>query len=458
MNLTDNNCFETRDGYGCEMVSAVHQAASQALKLAANMTAGRTPKNSIQNAQLNGFFSSLANSVKSSLIRTNLFPIVQAKALVSGGPKAAWNATTTELRAAQGDAAGPIGQVVTTVAPFFGPIGKLVAVAVAFAGADYQRKQAKAAQLVQSGAGGAELIAKYKEIAGQIPGRLIGVDGLKQILGTFVNAGGYPPLTVDREPGSPASRVAYEFALQAAQAALVNNPNAAAGDVYRNEFQRLRSVDPRNAWIGGMYVQKGVAQEQLFIDLIDAALASINSQAPFSYGIEAPQEVAAPVVNVNSTLPPGTFPPVNVSLQPVNISPIVTPPATLPANISPSVTPPVALTSAGVDQSTQNYINALLAQMKEQGANNAQMMQASMAALAQRGVNTSAPRVQSAVAADVQQVQTAGLANVNPWLLAGLGGIALVFALARPGRTGTSRGARARLGNPRYRKRRRSKR
>ena len=69
--------------------------------------------------------------------------------------------------------------------------------------------------------------------------------------------------------------------------------------------------------------------------------------------------------------------------------------------------------------------------MQQQGASQAQMMDAAMNQLRAAGMNTAQPAVQQAAAQVVAAPQTAGV-SPSMMIVAGLGALAVVFALARP--------------------------
>jgi hypothetical protein len=381
------------------------------------------------NPQLAGFFSSLVDSVKTTLVA----PLQATNDLLTHGT----NAAKADLAAGQSALKKEIVGVSSVVAPvvsIFGPAGMAIGAALKLGSAKIQSDQAKAASLNAAVGNDMQVANTYKGMAGSVPGRNIGTQTLQQVMGAFVRAGGYPPLKFDREPDSPASDKTIQWAAQAAQGGIARGA-ASAQDIYNNEFQALIGSDPNAMkWMRGPFVQPGNAQYQLFIDFIDAAAAAQNPNFPYSYGVQASdlvQPVAAP-----SSFPGSPTTDVATSAS------LATPPtmtnqtAMLPAPVATPVAaaaPPIgaqSLAQAGVPVATSDQVAQMLSTMQAQGASQAQMLSAALAALQTQGVNTQAPAIQQAAAQSVAQAQSPGLLSSIPtwaFLAAGAGVVYLLM-------------------------------
>jgi hypothetical protein len=255
----------------------------------------------MQNQSLSGFFSTIADSLK----RTNLFPITLTQSLISGGPSSALQTIKDEGHAAAGDfsvVGKPIGAIVSVFNPVVGgAIGALSTVAQG----DVSRQRAQAQALAQTTGNSAQLIAAYKALMGQVAGRDIGDATLRQVVSALTNAGGYPPIRTD-SASSPTSVSSWDMAQRAAQAGLARGAKTAE-DVFANEWRADVSGNPQHAWALGMYVTPGNAQRQVFVDMIDAALAMQNPNVPYSYGYDAaapaPPPAPAPSIAVATAAP-----------------------------------------------------------------------------------------------------------------------------------------------------------
>ena len=418
MNLTyEDYCYSSPERASRErrQFVAMHQVAKKA---------GVT-KNA-QGTQLAGFFSDIGNTLKSSLIRTNLFPVTLTKALVSGGPSGALQAVKNEGHAAAGDFS-KLGPIVTPIAGAINPlVGAAVGAVTTAAKVDVAKQQQRASALNAAG-NDQQLNAAYKQVARTVPGRAIGPDALKQVLGAFVRMGGFPPIRVDQEPNSPASRTAWENAQKAAAQSLARGDYSAV-NAFNNDFKQIAASTPGQQWMIGQYVTAPGSddnfQSQIFVDMIDAAMAQMNPNVPYSYGVQSSDYVQAPTPTTVSapSMPTTVSAPLPAPTQSVQT----------PQPIAYAPPNPQPLQQVGVDPATQAQINAMLQSMQQQGANQQQMYAAMMSQLANAGVNTQAPQVQQAAAATLQPM-TAGLSgNTSLWIAGGLAVLAVMFALARP--------------------------
>lgn len=421
----------------------------QALTAEMKSVNARASASGANTPQLGGFFSSVVNFVKT----TTSAPLKGAQALITGGPSAALAQTKQDFASGAKSAAG-FASVVAPIASVFGPIGKVVALGLtgiklkvdanqAKATADYQLKSQAAAQLQQSSGDVNALLQQYAQIAGNIPGRVIGsstmhalVDAALQSGLIAASTGKWPNMLLDFYD-SVDNQCATNHKARCPQGLSVAVKNAVAAGVYDPQQILSQYWAPLATQVTGAHgnwiMPTDPMAKQILIDAIDELVAAANPNAPFTYGINPdPAPVAAVPVAVSPVLL--AQPPVAATAPPVQIT---------PAMVTPTSTPlaPPALVAAGIDPATSAMIQKMMDQMSAQNASAAQMQAAAMQALQNQGVNTNAPAVQQAVVADANaaKVQTAGLGSINPWVLGGVGALALVFALARPAKRGSRR-------------------
>lgn len=290
--------------------------------------------------------------------------------------------------------------------------------------------QAAASALTHKGGGmNAELqrlqalVKDYQNMAGTVPGRVLGVAKLKDVLASWLPFGAWPPISQDTEK-TPASRTFWENAQEAARRGLARGATSAE-DIYNREWPQVYGANPLQAWMKG---RGDPGQKELTIDFIDAAMAQFNPSIPPSYGTQAAPAPAALPVNIA----PANVP-VQVSQQPI-LTASAPAPISAPSFAAPSFAAPqdqtraAALQQAGIDPMVSNQISQLLTAMQSQGASQAQMMNASLQALAARGVNTSVPAVQQAVKS---ASGAGGIGQYLPWIAGGVGLIGLIFVLTR---------------------------
>lgn len=422
------NLIKSRPAITRELLSANEKAAASGVG---------TP-------QLGGFFSSVANFVKT----TTSAPLKATQALIQGGPSAALAQTKADFRSGAKSAAG-FASVVAPVASVFGPIGKIVALGLtgvklkvdsdkAKATADYQLKQAAAQQLQQTSGDVAALLQQYAQIAGNIPGRIIGASTMKQLVAAALQSGliaastGQWPDMVNDFYDATDNSCATNAKHRCPQGLAVAVKNAVSAGVFDPQQILTQFWAPKATEVTGAHgnwiMPTDPMAKQILIDAIDQLVAQQNPSAPFTYGInpDPAQEVALPAP-IPTTTAAASLAPITTGLV-QNLPPVI--------NVSVPASPP-ALQAAGIDPATSAMIQKMMDQMAAQNATSAQMQAAAMQALAASGANVNSPAVQQAAVADVNaaKVVSAGT-SVNPWVLGGLAVAAVLFATARPARGG----------------------
>jgi hypothetical protein len=370
-----------------------------------------------RNQSLGGFFSDVFDTLK-SVVKAPIDLLVHGP----GAAKDDLHAARSGIEAVGASVLGPAGALVSI---FYPPAGA----AMVLAGKKLSADKDAASALSAMANAGIPLVQKYQSLAGSMAGRFIPIETLANILLAWVDGGGFPPLNAANSHGLPVVD-SFNGCLQNAVKAGLARGATAAQDIYDHEWQST-CTNPEAAWMRGVGPQfdpKGT-EKQFTIDWIDNIMSQINPNLPMSYGATSmdvtpavqpalPAPAPAPLVPIQQAMPLPAQPIFTVSAPPA-------PPA------PPTVAQPLA--RSGVGTSTANQLNAMLQAMQQQGANQQQMFAAAMQQLQSSGVNTQTPQVQQAVGQAVTAVpQTAGVGNVSPWLVAGLGGVALIFALARP--------------------------
>lgn len=377
-------------------------------------------------AQLGGVFSKITDSLK----RTIKHPIEMLKA-TAHGPKAIKAVLKDEARAVKQDVIH-LGPGAAAVLQFFPGVGTVIGAGVGALSAKFRNDAQKKAQALAQAAGdGGAMVAEYKQIEGTVPGRFIGVDTVKQLFKAAFDAG---ELQLSGGTRMTPALLDSLFSGGARNGCLdiegVVKENVAAGNYNANDIT--------NQWLGMGFSGGGTCgshapwtnplARSLLRDAVDAYIGKMKSDAPFSYAVtdadfeqpQAPQSV--PVAQSAPTLQP-------ISIA--NPSPASTTfAAKLPISTTKTDPNAAALVHAGVDPNVTAQVNALMAQMQRQGADQAQMMSAALSALTARGVNTSAPQIVEAVKADAGAIQSGGFGNATPWLI-GAAALAAVFFLTR---------------------------
>lgn len=500
MNLTyDDFCGGNADRASWSNVASTHAIA---------VTADMVTKTGMKGDGLSGFFSSLASGVKTLVTA----PAKATIALVTHGTNAMMDQINQDAATQKKNLVGIASIAAPIVGAFtYGIGGAAIKLAASKFESDQNKKKAVASA---AGQGNAALIQEYAPIAGSVPGRVFGLDNMRKVMNAAFDQGAIPGAPIDAKgtrkvwgnmavdfiDATGGKCVTSKYACPEGLLALARaNPTATAAQI----VDRYAASSPIHA----PEIRSGL-ERQIFIDAADAALTEINPNAALSYGYtqadlekEAPQ---APTSNddwvqiaVENQFAPftgaqdiryganGKWVVKNVAAQNGGIpcsndifgDPIVgtvkacyshpmrttnqlpSPVSVIPqATRSPAPAPRVppqsqALTQSGVSAQTSDQVNQMLAAMKQQGANQSQMLDAALAALKSQGVNTQAPAVQQAVAADVAQVQTAGVSNIPGWLLPILAGGAVIFALTmNRGGPSNSRAFSPRKTNPRRRR------
>lgn len=313
----------------------------------------------------------------------------------------------------------------------FGPWGKVASVGAAvITVADQRMKAQRLAQAASSG-NTQDLVTQYQDVAGKIPGRVLGLPMINQIWAALVSGrakaadAGY---VINSCAKCTAGTVKDQTAKALSQG--ITDPAQILDQLLIPEMQRSNK---KGTWT----IPTNDLERQILIDAIDATAAQSNPNFPLTYGQAAPDQPATPVpapspVNPvvtpmpapNVTPPAGAafvnLPPgVTVSNTPVRTLPNGTPlyqgsdgqlwaknnsgwfvvqraPTTLPPSTSrPSSTPTSLPATVPPDQT-----NALIQQLIAQGASRDQAMQAALQSLAAQGVQAT-PQVQQQVASDV---------------------------------------------------------
>lgn len=295
---------------------------------------------------LAGFFSSLLDSIKTTIIG----PVKATVALVTHGTNAALQTYYDDRDALRSDISD-VASVVAPIVSLFGPVGKIVAVAIGVVSADWKKSQAKAAALAATIAMNDAISTwrEYLKIAGSVPGRAIGVDNMTKVLQAGFDAGGLQsPVTIYRGEGSDLVNNAtngIEMWVKSAQSQGVKDALTLAG-AWVKQF-------PSPTW-------NTAAGGQVLIDLMDAVTAYLDPTAPFSYAI-SPDVVAttnaggivtssaAPALLTPTNSANATQPVVTVSAPPALVGPSV---AASPLIANPQYQYPVIASPQSVNPST----------------------------------------------------------------------------------------------------------
>ncbi len=187
------------------------------------------------------------------------------------------------------------GNIIAPIASLFGPWGKLVAVAATLARQDYVETQNAAKSLKAAAADGATLLAQYKKLAGTVPGRVIGTDTLKQILLAGILNREWLPVTEDSNK-SPALRGFFDENINKAASNGIARGAVSAYDVYSKEWPDTFANNKDQQWMA----PRDQYQAQLELDALDAAMAALNPNLPFSYGT-TDAAAADPTAQVTAT-------------------------------------------------------------------------------------------------------------------------------------------------------------
>lgn len=272
--------------------------------------------------------------------------------------------------------------------------------------------------------------ANWRQIAGKVPGRQLGLANMQLVWQGSVQAGnwpgaqGHPEYTIDAMNGCPAcggNTIADQVPI--AVKAGVTDPRTIMNSYFIPAVRRTA----KNPWA----IPTSAENQQLVMDVIDAKVAQLNPNAPIPsiYPQAAPAALPAPAAA--APLPMATVTASAPVPSPMTaLVPVSTPAlATAPASIAPAAQVlSTALPPAQADQTA-----ALIQQMMAQGANQQAAFTAAIQSLQASGTPIT-PQVQQAVAATTGAVQTAG-GGLPSWLSVagiGIGVVMLGFMLAKP--------------------------
>lgn len=251
----------------------------------------------------------------------------------------------------------------------------------------------------------------YMRVMGQVPGRAFNLTTLVQLIDGAGYRGLWPAVkkwsgdaitgAIDGCKGCTPPTI-REWVRQAV-AGGQDNPLALADQW---------SAHVKQTWGSKWFVaDAGNVQRQLIVDLLDYFVAQNKPDAPLYYALSWSAGAQTPTPAPTPTTPVPAM------------TPTVTP---LPAPTSPA---PSSTITPAVADNTKAVIDALLAQ----GASQQQAFAAALQSLAAQGVQPT-PQLQQAVADEVKTAtpSTAGFSPTFGVAAAGIGLLALTFALARP--------------------------
>lgn len=284
---------------------------------------------------------------------------------------------------------------------------------------DQQKQMASQFQSVASGATNpSSLLSAYGGIMGKVPGRLLGLSALKQVMNAVGATGGWPNV---KKWKSQAVEDVFNGCKGCTPPTI---PDWVRQQVAAGQTNPAQMVSAWNAHVNATWGSKwlvgtgGAIQNQLLTDIFDYEVADIAPQAPLTY---AQPEAAAPPAVVPSG--GGAYTPTTPA--PVIPAPVATLPTQTPTTPAPVPVPvPTAPPVSASDPNLQAYIKALL----DQGATQQQAFQAALQALGNSGQQIT-PQTQAQVADAVQSASSPIPASMI-YVATGLGALALVaFAL-----------------------------
>lgn len=296
----------------------------------------------------------------------------------------------------------------------------LAAGAAVITRADQQNKAKRLQAAAQNAGDPNALLQAYGEIAGQVPGRVIGLDALKQVMNAIGATGGWPNVK--------------KWKAQAVEDVFVGCkgctpptiPDWVKEQLSSGTSDPMAMVGPWNAHVNSTWGSKwlvgtaGNLQNQVLTDVFDYEVSQFAPQAPQTYGLASP--------DVPSAVP--TAGPVSsVSTTPGVAAPSASPPATVapptPGGSPAVVTPP----TSGTDPNLQAYVQALM----RQGASQQQAFTAALAAIGNSGQAVT-PQTQAEVASAVQQASSSPLPASMLYIVGGLAGLALIGFMMKKGK------------------------
>lgn len=309
-----------------------------------------------------------------------------------------------------------IKKVIAVAGPALSAIPGWGTVAAAGAAVVTAADQKLKAQRLAGTAGGAAMLDEYKQFAGQVPGRVFGVDNVRKIIDAIGIGGGWP--NVKKWQGSAIDGALYgcKGCTPPTLVDWVNQKLSAGQDnpvALVNDWTNHVNATWGSKWLVG---SAGELQRQAIVDLLDALIAKANPSAPLYYAQPATEPPPQVLPTPGPAPAPGNTPPSNTAPAPK--------PQPLPAPAPTPAPVPVPSPQSITDPNLQAYIKALL----DQGQTQQQAFTTALAALGQSGQQIT-PQVQAAVADTVQNTASS---NQLPLMIGlALGGGALLYFAAR---------------------------
>jgi len=188
---------------------------------------------------------------------------------------------------------GKNAKFIAPIVSFVPVVGWVIGAAVTLVGADFARAKAQAANLQTIKDQGAALVPEYQKIAGQVPGRIITLDVLKQIGDAWFQAGGWG---LDPNLHNAAVDTMVRTTREAVRRGIARGATTLA-DIYETDFKQVLSESPDEQW----FVAHDQFQAQLIADFLDSAYAEQVPNSLPTYGVQT--ETTSPGVVVTATVP-----------------------------------------------------------------------------------------------------------------------------------------------------------
>lgn len=311
--------------------------------------------------------------------------------------------------------AGPVLSV-------FGPWGKVAAAGAAvITAADQRQKQQKLQDAARSGNAQA-LIAAYKDLAGQVPGRAIGLQNLQALIDAFGKTGGWPNV---KKWNTASATDIFNGCRGCTPPWIPDFVRAQISGGVTDPFAMVPAWDQHvnQTWGSKWFVSSaGQLQGQLIADIFDYEVSQLAPNAPQVYGMPAPDQPApTPVPIAAAPGLPVLAPPVTQTPAPT-IQPVKPLPNSRPTTLPATPTTP-AITVNVPPNVAPDQTAALIQQLMAQGASQQQALTAAIASLQAQGVNTATPQVQQQLASDVASASQPQQASVG---LLALGAAAVI--------------------------------
>lgn len=185
-------------------------------------------------------------------------------------------------------------------------------------------QRAKAQRLQSAAAAGGEanaILQAYQEVAGQVPGRLIGVSTLEQVAQAAGRAGLWP--NIKRWSDAVVPEVVRTGCKGCTPPTM---QDWVQGNANGNPLQLVDAWGNlvNSTWGSKWFVPAGQIQRQILTDLIDALIVQANPGAPVYYGQAAELSPSNPPPGLIAPVPPPTVQP-----------PAISSPVILPMPVSP---------------------------------------------------------------------------------------------------------------------------